>query len=540
MYQLDLSESHVPAQLDAPVLETTVGGVLREMAAEHPEAELLREIITAGEVGRRWTYGALLEESEQLARAFASRFQKGEKVTIWAPNMPEWVLVQFACALSGVVLVTANPAYQSKELRYVLEQSGSVALFMIDEYRGNPMARIAAEATSGNARLREIVDLSDHDALYLSAGNVAELPDVMPADAALMLYTSGTTGVPKGTVLSHRAITNNARFHGERAGAQAGDIWPLFVPLFHAAGCMTTLLAALQTGVSALIFKGFDPELVLKQIEAEKLTALIGVPTMFVALMEAQKAMQVDVSSVRMAISGGAMVAPELVRNVRAVFACGFETVYALTECSPLITQHFPSDRVEDICNSVGQPLPQTEVTVRSTVDNSVLPVGQVGEICARGYLLMEGYHANPSATAEVIDPAGWLHTGDLGVLDRRGYLSVTGRVKDMIIRGGQNLYPVEIENVIVERPDVAEVAVVGLPDAQWGEIVACFMRPESEGAVDAAALRAHCRALLAPQKTPEIWVEVSGFPLTGPGKIQKFALREGYLAGQYQALDVF
>lgn len=232
------------------------------------------------------------------------------------------------------------------------------------------------------------------------------------------------------------------------------------------------------------------------------------------------------------------MVAPELVRTIRETFGCDFETVYGQTESSPIITQHHRDDALEDICNTIGQPLPQTDVSIRSVADNSVAPVDVVGEICVRGYCTMIGYHANPQATAEAIDPDGWLHTGDLGAMDSRGYVRVTGRVKEMIIRGGENHFPVEIENVLLEHPAVAEVAVVGLPDEKWGEVIASFVRCEGNSSLDADELRAYCRKHLSPQKTPTVWCQVRAFPLTGSGKIQKFALRDAFVAGEHEPVS--
>lgn len=258
---------------------------------------------------------------------------------------------------------------------------------------------------------------------------------------------------------------------------------------------------------------------------------------MLVAMPEALSQVDVDVSSVEVAVSGGSIVAPELMRSVRDAFGCNFETVYGQTETSPLISQHHHTDSLDDICNTVGQPMPQTEVSIRNVADNSVAPLEAVGEICVRGYCNMNGYHGNAQATADTIDKDGWLHTGDLGTMDARGYTKITGRVKEMIICGGENLFPTEIENVLLEHPSVAEVAVVGLPDQKWGEIVACFARPEPGLTIDPQELRSHCREHISPQKTPVVWCSVENFPLTGSGKIQKFALRDGFQNGTYEQL---
>ena len=268
------------------------------------------------------------------------------------------------------------------------------------------------------------------------------LPEVAPGDAAQIQYTSGTTGFPKGAVLSHRSLTNNARFYAHRVGIGPESVWANFMPMFHTSGCGMITLGALQAGCPVFLVRMFDPAAVLRLIEREKVTAILGVPTMLVAMMECQDQQPFDLSSVEVAVSGGSMVAPELVRNAIARFGCTFQTVYGQTESAPLITQHHAGEPLDIVCNTAGLPMPQTEISIRS-VDgqNRLLPVGEVGEICVRGYCVMIGYHENPSATAETIDAEGWLHTGDLGTLDRRGYLRITGRVKEMIIRGGENLF---------------------------------------------------------------------------------------------------
>jgi fatty-acyl-CoA synthase len=258
---------------------------------------------------------------------------------------------------------------------------------------------------------------------------------------------------------------------------------------------------------------------------------------MLVALLESLSVESADVSSMEMVVSGGAMVAPELVRNIQHAFDCKFETVYGQTETSPLITQHHAEDSIDDICNTVGQPMPQTSVSIRSIEENKVVPFDTVGEICVQGYCNMIEYHANTEASAEAIDKQGWLHTGDLGTMDSRGYVRVTGRVKEMIIRGGENMFPAEIENVLLEHPSVLEVAVVGLPDDKWGEIVACFVRAATVEAIDPQDLHTHCRQNISPQKTPVLWFQIEAFPLTGSGKIRKFELRDRYLAGEYESL---
>jgi fatty-acyl-CoA synthase len=536
VYRVNLRESYFPAQADEPVLETTVGGVLRAQAALTPDAEALVEADMAGELRRRWTYVELLAQSERLARALLSRYRPGERIAIWAPNVPEWVHLEYAAALAGLTLVTANPAYRPRELQYVLEQSGAAGLFIVSEYRGNPMAAIAEEVAQGLPAVREVVDLDDSAALFAGEAASTALPYVRPEDPVQIQYTSGTTGFPKGAVLHHRGVTNNARFGYGRLHAQPGDTSLNFMPMFHTAGCGMTTLGPAQFGCRMILAKLFDPARMLAIVEAEGVNILLGVPTMLVGLVEAQAAAPRDLSSVRVVSSGGSMVPPDLIRRVRAAFGGDFQTVYGQTETSPLLTQHGADDALADIYETVGQPMPQTEIAIRDPKSGVISPVGAVGEICARSYGVMLGYNANPEATAAAIDADGWLRTGDLGTMDARGYVRITGRVKEMIIRGGENLFPAEIENVLLEHPDVLEAAVVGVPDARWGEIVVCFLRLAPGASLDRPVLVAHCRERISPQKTPAYWVEVQDWPLTGSGKIQKFVLRDRFVAGEVAA----
>jgi fatty-acyl-CoA synthase len=534
-YDVHLTESYMPPQDDAEVLQTTVGGLLREIAADVPDQLALVEVTMAGKTGRRWTYAEMLVDAEELAKALASRFEPGERLAVWSPNTPEWLLMEYACALAGLVLVTINPAYQGKELDYVLKQSGAVALFLTEEYRGNPMAEIAAEICPAIDTVREVSIMEDRAAMYATGDRAADLPDVKPQDAAQIQYTSGTTGFPKGAILHHLGLTNNARLVTRRLGVEQSDIWLNFMPMFHTSGCAIAALGVLQSRATMYLAKIFDPGIANRLIKEEGVAFALGVPTMLIGMLEANRLEPTDYSSLKATVSGGSMVPPELIRQVQKTFGCGFETVYGQTETSPVVTQTRTTDSFEDVCETVGQPLPQIGISIRSTTNNDVVPLGTVGEICSQGHCNMIGYNDNPEATAATIDNLDWLHTGDLGTMDSRGFVRVTGRVKEMIIRGGENLFPVEIENILLEHPAVAEVAVVGLPDQKWGEIVACFFRAESGQDFSKQDLVAHCRAHLAAHKTPVRWISVSEFPLTGSGKIQKFALREAYENGNYQ-----
>ena len=531
---MPLTESYTPATEEAPVVETTVGQLLRDAAARWPDRTALIEADVAGALGLRWTYAALRHEAERLALALASRYAPGERICVWAPNLPEWVILEYAAALAGLTLVTANPAYQPRELKFVLEQSRSVGLFIAPAHRGNPMDAIAAGVAAQLPALREVVDVTQVDQLFATGTANRGLPDVRPGDPAQIQYTSGTTGFPKGALLHHRGLITNAALTFARANVSEGETVLNFMPMFHTSGCACLTLGAAQLGSPMIIAALFDPGRMLDIVEAERPAFVMGVPTMLVGLLEAQAARPRDLASVRMIVSGGAMVPPELVRRVREVFGCGFETVYGQTESSPVVTQTAADDSLDDLCDTVGRALPQTEVSIRDPATGAVVPVGQVGEICARGYLVMLGYNDNPDATQKAIDPEGWLHTGDLGTMDERGYVRVTGRVKEMIIRGGENLFPAEIENILLEHADVAEVAVVGVPDERFGEVATCFVRLVPGADFDPAALKAHCRANLSAQKTPAHWIALPEWPLTGSGKIQKFVLRDRFVAGEF------
>jgi len=538
MTKVDLTASYFAATTDDAVLDTTVGGLLLSRAAETPDIEALVEADLTGRRRRRWTYAQLAADARRLATALLSRYRPGDRICVWAPNLPEWVILEYAAGLAGLTLVTANPAYQPRELRYVLEQSGAVGLFYVAEHRGNPMARIAAEVTTDLAAVRELIDLEDPTALFAGEDAACDLPSVGPLDPAQIQYTSGTTGFPKGVILHHRGVTNNARFSNAVMGLGPGDTLINVMPLFHTAGCGLLTLGAVQSGARMVLVRTFDPDAVLEVIASERVTFLLGVPTMLVALLETQAMRPRALSSVRTTGSGGAMVPPDLVRRVRDVFGCDFYIVYGQTEASCLLTIARCRDGAPDgEIETVGQPIAQTAVSIRNPGTGAILPIGGVGEIWARSYGRLLEYNDNPAATAVALDAEGWLHTGDLGTMDAHGRLRVTGRVKEMIIRGGENLFPAEIENVLLEHPDIAEAAVVGVPDDRWGEIVVAFLRRAPGAALEKASLVAHCRAHLAAFKTPAHWVEVDGWPLTGSGKIQKFVLRERFVAGEWRTL---
>jgi fatty-acyl-CoA synthase len=485
---------------------------------------------------RRWTYTELLADAERVAQALLARFEPGEHVAVWAPNVPEWVLLQYGAALAGVVLVTVNPAYQPAELEYVLRQSRSAGLFLLPEYRGNPMLQSLESVRPGLGELRDVVLLTEWDDFIRSADRDKSLPEVNPDDAAMLLYTSGTTGFPKGALLHHRGITNDARLIAARWGFGDGTTMVSAMPLFHAGACVIGTLGALASGASYVAVLAFDPALVLELIETERAEFGGGVPTMLIALTEHPDFTTRDISCLRHVLSGGAPVPADLVRRIESTLGVKFSIVFGQTESSAVATQTRPDDTPEDKADTVGQPLPQVEVKIIDPSTGDVVAPGVLGELCIRGFLVMKGYYDMPEATADTIDADGWLHTGDLGTMDERGYCRIQGRLKDMIIRGGENIYPREIEAVLYEHDAVADVAVVGVPDERWGEQVAAFVRLAEGKTATPEDLSAHVRERLAGYKVPRSWVFVDAFPLTGSGKVQKFMLREQYVKGDLHA----
>ena len=537
MYQAALTESYFPAQGGPEPEPMTIGAMLRQSAARSPDQPALKELDDAGNIGRIWTYAELLADAERLARALASRHVEGSRIAVYANNVPEWVLLELACGFAGVILVTVNPAYQKNELKYVLEQSRSEAIYYVADFRGNPMQDIADSVCDEIPGITHRILLSDHESLF-AGEDTGSLRDPHPRDAVQIQYTSGTTGFPKGALLHHLGLVRNGLDTMERAGLQPGDTFVMHMPLFHTTGCAILVLGGLGTGCTMLLAPLFEPAMIAEVIEREQTRFILGVPTMLVALIEEIRQSGRDVSSIERIMSGGAMVAPQLCRDAKEVFGASIQIVYGQTETSPVLTQAWADDSLEDLTQTIGQPSAYTEISIRDARNNTVVPVGEQGEICARAYSVMLGYNDNPEATAAAIDSEGWLHTGDLGRMDSRGYVKITGRVKEMIIRGGENLFPVEIENAMLEHDEVEEVAVVGVPDDKWGELVACFIRSTSEQPPSAAQLKTFIREKLSPQKTPSYWIHVTDWPLTGSGKIQKFKLREGFEAGAYTLIE--
>ena len=520
-----------------PVRDITIGGLLKEAADTVPD----RIGLIAGTsdlAGRAWTYGELYDESLQAAYVLAQRFGAGERVAVWAPNIPEWVMIEFACAMAGVILVTVNPAYQAEEVTYVLKQSRSAGVFVIPEFRGNRMLRTIEAVKDDCPELREIIRLDRWDE-FLAMGDDSRraLPEVNSDDPVMIQYTSGTTGFPKGALLHHKGLVNNAAHTLDRMQVEEGSVWINFMPLFHTGGCALCVLGAVSLKTTQVLVEMFDPGLVLELIEVYGVNGLSAVLTMLYAMLEHPDYPTRDISSLKVITCGGATVPMELVKVIEGDWGAKFTIIFGQTECSPVASMTRPDDSSEDKTTTLGMPMPNTEAKIINPDTGAILPCDALGEYCTRGYHVMHSYFEMEEATAGAIDDEGWLHTGDLCSMDERGYARVEGRLKDMIIRGGENVYPRELEELLYKHPTVGLAAVVGLPDVRMGEIIAAFLRAAPGQSMDREELFAYLREHLSPQKTPTRWFELDEFPLTGSGKIQKFALRELWQDGNLEEM---
>jgi fatty-acyl-CoA synthase len=531
MPQLPLTTSYWPADTTSPVLPTTIGGVLRAAAGRAPRQAALIAGSPDPARRRQWRYGELLAEAERGARALRARFGPGERIAVQAGNCPEFVLLEFAAGLAGLTLVMVNPACQAGELAHVLGHSEASGIFLAAGHQGTSLPGVLATIRGRLPALREVIPLGSWAEFCAPAGG-GRLPAVDPGQPAQILYTSGTTGRPKAAVLTHRGLTNNARLAAEVIGMRAGETSVNPMPLFHVAGCGLLTLGLVQSLGTHVLMPHFDPELQLELIETYRSTALGGVPAMLAAVLGHPGRGRRDLSSLRYAIAGGAPVPASLARQLETALDVPLVITFGQTESSCSITATQPGDRPTDRAETLGRPLPQTEVKIIDPRTGQTADCGTAGEICARGYLVMDGYLDDPEATSAAIDAAGWLHTGDVGSMDERGYCRISGRIKEMIIRGGENIYPREIEEILLSHPGVAEAAVVGVPDRFWGEIVGAAIRPAAAGLPDEAELTALCRRRLAAFKTPVRWLFAGGFPVTATGKVRKDVL-SAWLADQ-------
>jgi fatty-acyl-CoA synthase len=527
--------------------DVTVGQLLTELAAALPRNPALLY-----QTSPRFTFAELEREACTIARGLiAEGVEPGERVVLWATNVPEWVVLQFALAKIGAILVTANTALRARDIDYLLRQSEAATVVAIGGFRDVDYVAALREigADSGRiASLRRLIFIgreaprgfTNYEALRFRAADVppAELAARSRAvgvdDVINMQYTSGTTGFPKGVMLSSRNIVNNGEALGEGIGLTAADRLCLCVPLFHCFGCVIGVLGAYTHGACLCPIEAFDPRQVLETVHRERCTALYGVPTMFLAELEHPDFRSFDLTSLRTGVMAGSLCPEPLMRRVTDQMHMPEVTIaYGLTEASPGITLTPRDARLDLRCQTVGVVLPELEVKIVDPATGVERATGERGELCCRGYNVMKGYYNNPDATAKAIDPDGWLHSGDEASVDADGYVRITGRIKDLIIRGGENISPKEIEDCLREHPAVADAYVYGLPDEFFGEIVAAAVRLKSEAEgrqkpdTTGEQLIAWCAGRLARFKVPKHVRFVSEFPMTASGKIQKYKLRE-------------
>ncbi|ASB88998.1 AMP-binding protein [Bacillus sonorensis] len=533
-------------------IHLTIGKLLEKTAEKAPDHEA---VVYTG-LGLRYTY----QQFDQLCRKAAKGLmalgiQKGEHIAIWASNRPEWLTVQFAAAKIGAVLVTVNTNYQLSELEYVLKQSDSTTLLFMDSYRGTSYTDILYEllpelrnSKAGELKsdrlpfLKHIMLFGKNrkPGMYLwedllekaSLTSEKELEERMASlnehDVINMQYTSGTTGFPKGVMLTHYNLANNAVNIAECMNLTANDRMCIPVPFFHCFGCVLGNLACVTVGATMVPVQEFSPREVLKTVESERCTALHGVPTMFIAEMNDEDFASYNLSSLRTGIMAGSNCPTEVMKGVIEKMGISEITIaYGQTEASPVITQTRVHDSLKRRVETVGRALPHIEVKITDPDNNREVERGRQGELCTRGYHVMKGYYKNPQATAAAIDDEGFLHTGDLAVMDDDGYCRITGRLKDMIIRGGENIYPREIEEFLYQHPKILDVQVVGVPDETFGEEVSAWIKLKNGEHATAEEIREYCKGKIARYKIPRHVVFVDEFPMTASGKVQKFKLRE-------------
>ena len=525
---VNFKQSYFPPDSSQDLLDTTLGGLMRRNAAEVPDRLALVEGVADPSRRRRWTYRQLVDDAETAARGLLNRFSPGERVAIFAPDTAEWVILQHAACFAGLILVPVNPAYTARELEFVLRNSEAAGIVFAETSRGKNLRVLVEEVRGRLPTLREVICISDYDRLLASADPARALPEVTRDQIVQIQYTSGTTGFPKGACLHHHGVINTSRNIALRAKFRDGGVWVNAMPMFHIAGDVVCEIGCYVQRGTFVLMQGFDPGLMLELIEAEKAETTLIVPTMIIALLDHPDRPKRDTSSLRTILSGAANVPAALVLRATETFGNQFCIMYGQTESNGPFLETALDDTVEDQTQTVGRPAPHSEVKIVDPVTFETMPVNKVGEIWVRGFMTMTGYYGQPEASAAALMPDGWLRTGDLGTMDDRGYFRITGRLKDMIIRGGMNLYPKEIEDVLFDHAAVGQIAVVGVPDDKWGEIVAAVVMPKDPGnppSVD--ALYAHCRANLSPQKSPEQWFFVSQYPLTSTGKIQKNVIQE-------------
>jgi fatty-acyl-CoA synthase len=524
--------SYVHGACDEPLLGETIGENLERTIARVPDAEAL----VSCHQDIRWTYAEFGRRVDSLASGMLQAgLGKGDRVGVWGPNVAEWALTQYATAKLGVILVNINPAYRLSELQYALGQSGCRWIFSAQGLKGTDFAAMVKDASSelpalersvffGSRDWEELAGTrSSHDALSQRA---AELDFDDPINVQ---YTSGTTGFPKGATLTHHNILNNGYFIGELLDYSERDRVCVPVPLYHCFGMVIGNLACTSRG-ACIVYpaESFDPEATLEACASERCTSVYGVPTMFIAELSHDRFSEFDLGSLRTGIMAGSPCPIEVMKRVSSEMGIREMSIaFGMTETSPASTFVRREDTLENRCGTVGQAMPHSEIKVIDPASGGTLPRGEPGEFCARGYLVMRGYWNDPERTAEVVDTAHWMHTGDLATMDEDGYVRVVGRIKDMVIRGGENVYPREIEEFLYTHPSVADVQVIGVPDERYGEELMAWVVLRPGISLTEEEVREFCRNRIARYKTPRYVKFVDSFPMTVTGKVQKFKMRE-------------
>lgn len=524
--------SHDRGETSTPLLEETIGENLGRTVAAFGEREALVDVPS----GRRWTYADFAADVDRVATGLlAMGIETGDRVGIWAPNLPEWTLTQYATARMGAILVNINPAYRTEELQYVLNQSGVRTVVAASSFKTSDYEAMLTQVRSDCPELQDVVIIGGEDWNRLASTDADPVrleriaAHLTPDDPINIQYTSGTTGFPKGATLSHRNILNNGFFVGERVEYTEADRVCIPVPFYHCFGMVMGNLACTTHGAAMVIpAPGFDPTASLHAVATERCTSLYGVPTMFIAELGLDDFASYDLSTLRTGIMAGSPCPEHVMRqvieqmNMRDVSIC-----YGMTETSPVSLQTTTSDSLDQRVGTVGRVGPHLEVRVVDPVSGEVLPRGEAGELQTLGYSVMKGYWNDPDKTAESIDDEGWMHTGDIGVMDADGYVQITGRIKDMVIRGGENIYPREIEEFLYTHPDIVDAQVVGVPDEKYGEELMAWIRIR-EGAPEptASSLREFCSGKIAHYKVPRYVQVIEEFPMTVTGKVRKVDLR--------------
>jgi fatty-acyl-CoA synthase len=530
-----LSYSHGTAE--QTLLGETIGANLTRTAAAFGD----RDAVVDVPAGRRWTYAQLDADTDTLARGLiAAGLKAGDRVGIWAPNCAEWVLLQYATAKAGIILVNINPAYRSHELNYALRQSGVRLLVSAESFKTSNYRAMIDEVRVGLPGLDRVIYLgsADWDELFVvgrmpiagGGDQLAERQVVLSFDDPINIqYTSGTTGFPKGATLSHHNILNNGYFIGEGCRYTEQDRVCIPVPFYHCFGMVLGNLACTTHGAAIIIpAAGFDPAATLRAVAAERCTSLYGVPTMFIAELALPDFASYDLSSLRTGIMAGSPCPVEVMKRVVSEMHMSEVTIcYGMTETSPVSAQTRADDDMERRVSTVGRVHPYIEVKIVDPETGLTVPRGATGEMCTRGYSVMLGYWDDPEQTSAAIDQARWMHTGDLAVMDEAGYLNIVGRIKDMIIRGGENVYPREIEEFLYSHPAIEDVQVIGVPDAKYGEEICAWVKLRPGQQLTEQELREFCTGQIAHFKIPRYLRITTDFPMTVTGKVQKFKMRD-------------